>query len=67
MQKENLIDFAELILRSYELVRDNKEIKKLYQSKFRNILIDEFQDTNEIQFKWIKNLTWRRINSNRSR
>ena len=56
MQKENLIDFAELILRSYELVRDNKEIKKLYQSKFRNILIDEFQDTNEIQFKWIKNL-----------
>jgi DNA helicase-2/ATP-dependent DNA helicase PcrA len=57
MQKENLIDFAELILRSYELVRDNEEIKKLYQNKFRNILIDEFQDTNEIQFKWIKNLT----------
>ena len=57
MQKENLIDFAELNLRSYELVRDNEEIKKLYQNKFRNILIDEFQDTNEIQFKWIKNLT----------
>ena len=56
MQKENLIDFAELILRSYELVRDNQEIKTLYRNKFRNILIDEFQDTNEIQFKWIANL-----------
>jgi len=37
-------------------VRDNKEIQNLYRNKFRNILIDEFQDTNEIQFKWIRNL-----------
>ena len=57
MQKENLIDFAELILRSYELIRDNPKVKELYGNKFKNILIDEFQDTNEIQFKWIKNLT----------
>ena len=57
MQRENLIDFAELILRSYELIRDNQQIKELYGNKFKNILIDEFQDTNEIQFKWIKNLT----------
>ena len=56
MQRENLIDFAELILRSYELIRDNQQIKELYGNKFKNILIDEFQDTNEIQFKWIKNL-----------
>ena len=57
MQRENLIDFAELILRSYELIRDNPKVKELYGNKFKNILIDEFQDTNEIQFKWISNLT----------
>ena len=57
MQRENFIDFAELILRSYELIRDNPKVKELYRNKFKNILIDEFQDTNEIQFKWIKNLT----------
>ena len=56
MKRENLLDFAELILRSYELIRDNTDIRKLYQNKFRNVLIDEFQDTNSIQFKWIKNL-----------
>ena len=56
MKRENLLDFAELILRSYELIRDNADIRKLYQNKFRNVLIDEFQDTNAIQFKWIKNL-----------
>ena len=61
MQRENLIDFAELILRSYELIRDNQQIKELYGNKFKNILIDEFQDTNEIQFKWIKNLTGKLI------
>ena len=55
--KEKSNDFAELILRSYELIRDNQQIKELYGNKFKNILIDEFQDTNEIQFKWIKNLT----------
>ena len=44
-------------MRSYELIRDNQQIKELYGNKFKNILIDEFQDTNEIQFKWIKNLT----------
>ena len=44
-------------MRSYELIRDNPQIKELYGNKFKNILIDEFQDTNEIQFKWIKNLT----------
>ena len=56
MRKENLIDFAELILRSYEIIRDNEDIRSLYRNKFRNILIDEFQDTNELQFKWINNL-----------
>ena len=56
MAKENLLDFAELILKSYELIRTNKTIKDLYRKKFKHILIDEFQDTNALQFKWIKNL-----------
>ena len=56
MAKENLLDFAELILKSYELIKTNKTIKELYREKFRHVLIDEFQDTNSLQFKWIKNL-----------
>ena len=56
MAKENLLDFAELILKSYELIKTNKTIKELYRKKFRHVLIDEFQDTNSLQFKWIKNL-----------
>ena len=56
MAKENLLDFAELILKSYELIKSNETIKKLYRKKFKHILIDEFQDTNSLQFKWIKNL-----------
>jgi len=57
MQSENLLDFAELILRSYELIRDNQDLRNSYHKKFKNILIDEFQDTNSIQFSWIKNFT----------
>ena len=56
MAKENLLDFAELILKSYELIKTNKTIRELYRKKFKHILIDEFQDTNSLQFKWIKNL-----------
>ena len=56
MAKENLLDFAELILKSYELIKMNKTIKDLYRKKFKHILIDEFQDTNSLQFKWIQNL-----------
>ena len=56
MAKENLLDFIELILKSYELIKTNKTIRELYRKKFKHILIDEFQDTNSLQFKWIKNL-----------
>ena len=56
MTKENLLDFAELILKSYELIKTNKNIRDLYTKKFKHILIDEFQDTNSLQFKWIQNL-----------
>ena len=56
MAKENLLDFAELILKSYEVIKANETIRNLYRRKFKHILIDEFQDTNSLQFKWIKNL-----------
>jgi DNA helicase-2/ATP-dependent DNA helicase PcrA len=50
----NLVDFAELLLRSYELLQNNPDILQYYQSHFKYILIDEFQDTNTIQYSWIK-------------
>ena len=53
-QSAGLVDFAELLLRSHELLRDNPDILKHYQNKFRVILVDEFQDTNTIQYAWIK-------------
>ena len=56
MAQENLLDFAELILKSYELIKTNRNIRDLYTKKFKHILIDEFQDTNSLQFKWIQNL-----------
>jgi DNA helicase-2/ATP-dependent DNA helicase PcrA len=46
--------FGELMLRSYELLRDNDPIREHYQRRFRHILIDEFQDTNKLQYAWIK-------------
>ncbi|MFN8769501.1 MAG: UvrD-helicase domain-containing protein [Neisseriaceae bacterium] len=52
--KDSLVDFTELLLRSYELLSHNKEILSYYQNKFRHILVDEFQDTNNLQYKWIK-------------
>ena len=56
LEQENLVDFNELILRSYELIRDKAEIRSLYQKKFRCVLVDEFQDTNTLQYKWMRNL-----------
>jgi DNA helicase-2/ATP-dependent DNA helicase PcrA len=53
-QREGVVDFGELILRSYELLRDNDPIREHYQRRFRHILIDEFQDTNRLQYAWIK-------------
>ena len=51
-----MVDFGELMLRSYELLRDNDPIREHYQRRFRHILIDEFQDTNRLQYAWIKML-----------
>ena len=50
------MDFGELMLRSYELLRDNDPIREHYRRRFRHILIDEFQDTNKLQYAWIKQL-----------
>ena len=55
-QREGVVDFGELMLRSFELLRDNDPIREHYQRRFRHILIDEFQDTNKLQYAWIKML-----------
>jgi len=55
-QREGVVDFGELMLRSYELLRDNDPIRDHYQRRFRHILIDEFQDTNKLQYAWIRML-----------
>jgi DNA helicase-2/ATP-dependent DNA helicase PcrA len=52
--KEGIVDFAELLLRSYELLAKNLPLLTHYQERFRFILVDEFQDTSELQYKWIK-------------
>ncbi|MBY0440480.1 MAG: UvrD-helicase domain-containing protein [Burkholderiales bacterium] len=53
-QREGVTDFAELILRSYELLAKNEAIRAHYQARFAHILVDEFQDTNRLQFDWLK-------------
>jgi len=52
-QRAGVVDFAELLLRAYELWRDNPSLLLHYQSRFRHVLVDEFQDTNAIQYKWL--------------
>ncbi|OBU16062.1 DNA helicase II [Photobacterium aquimaris] len=52
--RAGMVDFAELLLRSFELLRDNKHIREHYQARFKHILVDEFQDTNNIQFAWLR-------------
>ncbi len=53
-QTAGVIDFAELLLRTYELLRDNPDILAHYRQRFQAILVDEFQDTNAIQYAWIR-------------
>ncbi|GAB3261141.1 DEAD/DEAH box helicase [Chitinimonas naiadis] len=53
-RREGVVDFAELLLRSYELLRDNTPLRGHYNARFRYILVDEFQDTNRLQYKWLK-------------
>lgn len=53
-QIAGVVDFAELMLRAHELLRDNPEILSHYRNRFQAILVDEFQDTNTIQYAWIR-------------
>ena len=53
-QANDLVDFAGLLVKSYELLKNNQSLLDHYQKKFRHILVDEFQDTNRIQYQWIK-------------
>jgi DNA helicase II / ATP-dependent DNA helicase PcrA len=53
-QKEGVVDFAELLLRSYELLARNELLREHYRARFRHVLVDEFQDTNRLQYRWLK-------------
>jgi DNA helicase-2/ATP-dependent DNA helicase PcrA len=53
-QREGVVDFPELLLRSYELLRNNQILSEHYSRRFRHVLVDEFQDTNRLQYRWLK-------------
>jgi DNA helicase-2/ATP-dependent DNA helicase PcrA len=52
-QRAGVVDFAELLLRAFELWRDNPSLLQHYRTRFRHVLVDEFQDTNAIQYQWL--------------
>ncbi len=56
-QRDGLADFAELLLRTLELLQNNQSLREHYQQRFRHVLVDEFQDTNAIQYRWLRILT----------
>jgi len=53
-QREGVVDFPELLLRSFELLARNELLRAHYAERFRHILVDEFQDTNRLQYRWLK-------------
>jgi len=53
-QREGVVDFAELLLRSFELLARNELLREHYRARFRHVLVDEFQDTNRLQYRWLK-------------
>jgi DNA helicase-2/ATP-dependent DNA helicase PcrA len=53
-QREGVVDFAELLLRTYELMSRNQPLRQHYQMRFKHLLVDEFQDTNDLQYKLLK-------------
>ena len=55
-QREGVVDFAELLLRSYELLAGHQGLREHYQRRFSHLLVDEFQDTNTLQYKWLRML-----------
>jgi len=53
-QREGVVDFAELLMRCHELLSRNQQLREHYQERFKHILVDEFQDTNPLQYRWLK-------------
>ncbi len=53
-QRSGVVDFAELLLRAFELLRDNASLAAHYRARFTHVLVDEFQDTNSIQYAWTR-------------
>ena len=53
-QREGVVDFSELLLRCYDLLARNQSLREHYQERFKHILVDEFQDTNPLQYRWLK-------------
>ena len=53
-ERTGVVDFAELLLRCHELFRDRADVLAHYRERFRHILVDEFQDTNTIQYAWLR-------------
>ena len=51
--QDNLLDFGELLLKSYEVLKESEVVRTYFHNRFKTILIDEFQDTNSIQYKWL--------------
>ena len=51
--QDNLLDFGELLLKSYEVIKKNEVVRSYFHTRFKTVLIDEFQDTNSIQYKWL--------------
>lgn len=60
--RAGVVDFAELLLRTFELLRDRDELREHYQQRFQQLLIDEFQDTNALQYAWVRLLAGQTAN-----
>ncbi len=58
-QREGVVDFAELLLRAFELLSRNEILREHYRARFHHILVDEFQDTNKLQYGWLRLLAGR--------
>ena len=52
--REGVVDFPELLLRCYELLKRNEVLREHYAQRFHHVLVDEFQDTNRLQYRWLK-------------
>ncbi len=62
-ERAGLVDFAELLLRVFELFRDQAALREHYQHRFRYVLVDEFQDTNALQYAWLRLLAGQQDNT----